>query len=250
MDETTRAVLNEVKAFYKTHNEIKESHGMEHINIVFSHAQKALSAQIPLLSSEKSMKVLVASLLHDVDDKKYFPSHKKYENSIEIMTNVRIPDFQQEDILQIISFVSCSTNRNSVPDVVSENDAYWMLIPRWCDRLDAVGTRGVIRCYQYSKEAGRPLSSESSPKPKNESDIWNYATPERFERYEGDSSDMISHYYDKLLHVARPPPDMVRNSYLQDMATKSSQELIQVCLKYAKSGNIYEIEAYINSLSL
>jgi uncharacterized protein len=109
-----------------------------------------------------------------------------------------------------------------------------------------VGKIGVVRCYQYNSEHNHPLCSENSPCPKREEEVWQLATPERFEEYDGSSSDMISHYYDKLLHVARPPPQIVRNSYLEKQAQASSKELVEVCLRYGRSGKVDE--EYIRSL--
>ena len=59
---------------------------------------------------------------------------------------------------------------------------------------------------------------------------------------------MISHYYDKLLHVARPPPEIVRNKYLEDMAKDSSKELVEVCLRFGETGVVDE--DYILSLEM
>ena len=69
------------------------------------------------------------------------------------------------------------------------------------------------------------------------------ASPDRFENYLRDSvngvdDDMISHYYDKLLHVARPPPDIVRNSYLEEAAEESARELVHVCLRFGETGRV------------
>jgi uncharacterized protein len=51
---------------------------------------------------------------------------------------------------------------------------------------------------------------------------------------------MISHYYDKLLHVARPPKDSVRNHYLEEQAEKRVAPLIEVCLRFGGSGIVDE----------
>ena len=242
----TQNVLEMVEAFYHEHTEIKESHGISHIKAVLDHAQKAVRSHSPPLSSTQSLQVLVAAVLHDIDDRKYFPTHTKYENAVQIMTEVKLPKKSQAVILELISYVSCSENRNSVPRIVSDTDAYWMLIPRWADRLEAVGKIGVVRCYQYNSERNHPLCSENSPCPQNEEEVWQLAAPERFEAYDGSSSDMISHYYDKLLHVSRPPPEIVRNSYLEKQAEASSKELVEVCLRYGRSRHVDE--AYIRSL--
>jgi len=67
--------------------------------------------------------------------------------------------------------------------------------------------------YQYNRHAGAPLSVDTTPRPATQEEVWRHATEERFEEYQasgGGSLSMIDHYYDKLLHVARPPPRLAR----------------------------------------
>ena len=146
-------------------------------------------------------------------------------------------------VLEMIELVSASKNGNTVPQWIKESDKYFYLIPRWSDRLEAVGKRGVLRCYQYNVEKGDLLYSESSPRPQSVDEVWEAAKPERFEEYQrsgGHSADMISHYYDKLLHIARPPKESVRNAYLEDAADQGVKPLLEVCLHYGKTGSIDE----------
>ena len=227
-----------VESFYESHTEIKESHGWNHIAAVLDHSKKAITVHKPPLSERQAMLVLVAALLHDVDDHKYFS--KSSQNAIDIMVQAELDNDAQESIMEIISLVSCSVNRNNVPDSIRTSGEYWRLIPRWADRLEAAGAKGVLRCFQYNKENGQALSSEHSPRAASEAEVWEFARPERFANYNGDSTDMISHYYDKLLHVACPPSDIVRNVYLEQQAQNSSKELVEVCLRFGKTGVVDE----------
>jgi len=247
-DITVRRVREKVEAFYQQHIEIKESHGLKHVLAVVEHAQKAIHVHLPPLSFLDSRKVLVAALLHDVDDDKYFPNNEYSENARAIMTSVNLDETMQSDVVELISYVSCSKNKNHVPEIVVEDESYWKLIPRWSDRLEAVGSVGVVRCYQYTCENGALLSSIQSPRARTIKEVWEYASPERFEAYDGNSTDMISHYYDKLLHIARPPANIVRNSYLETAALESSRELMNICLQYGQTGVVDE--EYIKSLSV
>jgi uncharacterized protein len=250
-------ITRELERFYKEHPEIKESHGLVHVMAVYHHAYKAVKVHQPPLSSRKSMEIQVAAFLHDVDDSKYFSLNPMdpYPNAAKLMTAAFVPESSRQLILEMISLVSASVNGNHVPEYIknadkdSDNNLYHLLIPRWSDRLEAVGAIGVIRCYQYNQEKERPLWSETSPRPKTVQEMWDFALPERFERYmskEPVADDMISHYYDKLLHVARPPPDSVRNPYLERKAAESCEELIEVCLRFGRTGVVDE--EYIQSL--
>ena len=237
-------VLNRTKRFYKNRPEIKPSHGWnDHVSIVYNHAAKAIACHQPPLSATQALQVKVASLLHDVDDQKYFPENSDYENARAIMKDSDVPTEIQDGILEMIRLVSCSANGNHVPQTIIDSGDYYKLITRWSDRLEAVGAMGVVRCYQYSQENGRPLSSPQSPRAQTAADVWEYATQDRFDAYQargGSSADMISHYYDKLLHVACPPRELVRNTYLERMAEESATELVEVCIRFGKTGIVDE----------
>jgi uncharacterized protein len=242
----------ELERFYKERPEIKESHGVVHAMAVYRHACKAVEVHQPPLSSRQAMEIKIAAMLHDVDDSKYFSLNPMdpYPNAANIMTAARVPESSRPIILEMISLVSASVNGNQVPEFINNgDDLYHLLIPRWSDRLEAVGAIGVVRCYQYNQEKGRPLWSETSPRPKTVQEMWAMALPERFEMYmstEPRADDMISHYYDRLLHVAQPPPDIVRNQYLETEAEDSCEELIEVCLRFGRTGAVDE--EYIQSL--
>lgn len=249
-----RRVHSAVAAFYQRHFEIDASHGWPHVVRVYQHTVCALQ-QVggPSVSTVLQRQVLLASLLHDVDDSKYFACNNDYENARALLKEAMVPETYVTPILEMISYVSCSKNGNQVPFTVikdSAEDDWVRLYPRWADRIEAVGARGVVRCYQYNRERGLPLCSDASPRAVTEEQVWALATPERFERYQsssgGSSTDMISHYYDKLLHVACPPRSIVRNAYLEQTLQESAAELIQVCLRYGRTGQVDE--AYIQSL--
>jgi len=248
VDSTKRAL----EGFYKNNPQIKESHGLSHILAVHAHTSKAIECISPPLSPNTSMEIQLASLLHDVDDHKYFPNphythdddikteYHLYPNAKQILSSIgHIPPQSRTRILSMISWVSCSFNGNTTPPSIKESSHYHLLIPRWSDRLEAIGARGVVRSYRYNREQSLPLSSPSSPRATNPEEVWKLATPERFESYRtsgGESDDMISHYYDKLLHVAMPPRDIVRNDYLEGMGRESADELVEVCLRFGRTG--------------
>lgn len=245
-------VLELIEKFYKDHREIKASHGISHVMAVYHHAIKAIQChKHPTITLISSMEIQIATLLHDVDDEKYFPKPSiPYQNARNILSapSLKLSQESIDNILYMIQLVSCSSNGNSVPDEIIKNESYHLLIPRWSDRLEAVGRIGVVRCYQYNRENDRPLYSELSPKATTQEQVWEFANPQRFIEYQSSGGrksvnggeDMISHYYDKLLHVSRPPRDIVRNSYLEEMAESSSQVLVEVCIRFGKSGFVDE----------
>ena len=299
---TTR-IWQAIRIFYQHHAEvIQESHGLRHVEEVHAHAHSAIESfvsEVPppntihhngdtlsYLSETERMEIEVAALLHDVDDTKYFPLQEQhcdesntidekpmlrllYPNAVQLMHEARIPATSYHPILGMIDLVSCRKNGNHVPAWIITTGAYQVLIPRWSDRIEAVGARGVVRCYQYNHEHQFPLCTPGlSPRPTTVEELWTkYATPERFAQYirrgttkkDKDNinldnldseipidNSMIGHYYEKLLHVACPPKQSIRNEYLEDKLQNSAKELIEVCMRYGKTGRVDE--DYICSL--
>jgi uncharacterized protein len=264
MNETTRSGIVETwlslafeatRAFYQKHSEIKASHGWDHVSRVYEHSRNAVIAitqQQPhrVLSSTESMEIHLAALLHDVDDVKYVPGHDTFQNARRIINDCGVPASSLEKIVDIISWVCCSKNGNRIPEPIQMSGEYHRLIPRCADRLEAAGAVGVVRSYQYNQENGQPLFSTESPRARTVDQVWELATPERFEAYlkgGGKSTDMISHYYDKLLHIARPQSILVRNPYLEEKEKESSNELVEVCVRFGKTGEVDE--QFIQNLS-
>ena len=158
-----------------------------------------------------------------------------------------------DDVVRMIDWVSCSKNGNACPEAArTQPELLW---PRWADRLEAAGEIGVARCYMHNCHAGAPLSVESTPRPATEAEAFALATEERFAEYQrsgGNSDSMMDHYFDKLLQVARPPVDLVRNAYLEAKAAERAAPLLKICLSYGATGEVPvdEIEAIITKLGL
>mmetsp|Transcript_1958 Transcript_1958/g.4318 ORF Transcript_1958/g.4318 Transcript_1958/m.4318 type:complete len:276 (-) Transcript_1958:169-996(-) len=220
---------------------IPESHGYGHALRVLGHAEQAMQASSRDLSAAQRLSVSLASLLHDVDDRKYFPKNPKGEfpNAKRIMLDAGAEAEVVEDALAMIALVSCSKNGNSVPpEAHSRPELLW---PRWADRLEATGEIGAVRCWQYNEELGRDAFTSSTPRPRSEAEVWELATPERFEKYQasgGQSASMIDHYFDKLLRVARPPTEVLHNDYFEAEMVRRVAPLVQVCLAFGETGEV------------
>jgi hypothetical protein len=60
-----------------------------------------------------------------------------------------------EDAVKMIDLVASSKNGNSIPEeALVRPELLWV---RYCDRLEALGTIGVVRCYQYNCEKNKNL---------------------------------------------------------------------------------------------
>ena len=62
--------------------DIDDSHGAGHAAAVLRHAESAVAAAAPPLPESRALAVRLAALLHDADDRKYFPDTcKTYANA-------------------------------------------------------------------------------------------------------------------------------------------------------------------------
>jgi uncharacterized protein len=228
MDIILQRVQIELKSFYHNNPQIPESHGFGHAMAVFQHAARAVEACSPPLSSETAIQVQIAALLDDVDDEKYFPNNQ-FLHTKTILQKAQVPSEYWECILFMSRLVSCSKNGNRIPESIIQSGNYHLLIPRWADRLEAVGLQGVWRCFQYTQEQQRPLWSKHTPRPQTADEVWALATPGRFQAYQdrgGTSEDMISHYYDKLLvRIFMQMPKLTQNLYSHSMLDSILRDL-------------------------
>lgn len=257
----SKHVLSRARELLQEHcsaHGVDDSHGVNHAECVLQHTKRALGAAKEPISEPRTLSVLLAALLHDADDHKYFgkASSKALAHASRIMEEAGASTLGPSvipDALTSISLVSCSANGNSCPDEIRAQPE--MLWPRWADRLEASGEIGVARCFLHNKKDGAPLAVDSTPRPKTADEVFALATEERFSNYQergGSSDSMLDHYYDKLIQVSRPPPELVRNEYLQDEAGKRVEPLLSVLLAYGETGEVplQAIEGIVKKLGL
>jgi len=174
-------------------------------------------------------------LLHDADDRKFFPTNSNYENLRKIIYDQ--PDQVINLTIRMVELVSSSANADSVPpDVIGKE---WMLIPRFADRIEAIGLIGVERCYQYNKTKAQPLYLIETPKVNSEEEIWTIATEERYNSYVGKSKSMMCHYYDKLLRLGM---FQTVNSYLYKISRERNYVTIRFVLYFSSLDNMTETD--------
>lgn len=216
----TKGCINEykekTKALFDEHN-VCESHGYLHAVSVMNNAIQALQYQDYGLSQRTNEMVVLAALLHDVDDKKFFPHHTNNEN-VRLILHDKHPKFV-ESVIEMINLVSCRDNGNKLVDDL------WKLIPRYADRLEALGINGIERCYQYTMTIGNPLILESTPRPKTIVEAFKFANDRMLHHYKGQSLSMIDHYYDKLLHLGTFP-------LINDWLSLKASETIDIMAKF------------------
>lgn len=207
--------------FLKT-SKVDKCHGIDHAWKVYEHA--CIAIQLENLSPSERAAIVLAALLHDADDRKFFPKSVDFQNARSICRDVA-PELEIL-VIRMISRVSCSKNGNR------SDPTPWLLIPRWCDRIEALGEMGIWRCYVYSMENQRPMMVPEDRLPTSREHLKELANPERFEIYlksKGTcSASFIGHFYDKLLHLAVP----TGNRYLDEKLAEGHEVLVQFLLKF------------------
>lgn len=200
-----------------------DSHNYEHAIAVMTHAHKATDVEETKLSPIEKRAILLAALLHDADDKKFFPKHLHNQNARFILQHETI-EFT-ECVIEMINLVSYSSNGDSILNVKQK----WKLIPRYADRIESLGLIGIERCYQYTQTIGNPLILDTTPRPKLLEEL--YLIPRVH------SNSMIDHYYDKLLHIGNFP---INNQYLNSMAKEKTQIMYQFVLDFVNQPETYD----------
>jgi len=211
-------------------NNISICHGITHAKKVLENAINALDTSSYNINNIEKEYVLLASLLHDADDRKFFPSHLQNENLRNVLYDKS--DEYVDFVIYLVNMVSCSKNGDTILESVIGKE--WQLIPRYADRLEAIGIIGIERCFIYNKKINMKLFTENTPRPKTEEEIWKIASIERYSKYNGKSDSMIDHYYDKLLRSTYFP---IRNEYFDNECNIRRKQLIHFILKFGE-GNI------------
>lgn len=214
---------------------VDSGHSLGHALIVMRHAEQALKCEEWLTEPIRDC-VLFAAFLHDADDEKFFghsssEGPNNYPNAREIIqrTNLEFPDLHLdiELVVQMISLVSASKNKNSKVEPGKE----FMLLPRWCDRLEAIGQIGLDRAIGYAKHIGNPMVTPDTPIVTNDEDLHRVAPYSRFLAYQGQSASVIDHIYDKILHIGLRPEDTT-NQYLLRVSSERTQIIKDFVFNY------------------
>ena len=82
------------------------------------------------------------------------------------------------------------------------------------------------------------MSADTTPRCRTKEEVWANVTPDRFENYmrTKTSDSMMDHYFDKLLQIALFDKSTVANEFLCSEADRRVDPLVQVCIKYGKTG--------------
>jgi uncharacterized protein len=239
--------INKLNDIFIKHN-VCQSHGIAHAINVFNNAYNALT-ESDISFYDKKL-IYIASLLHDADDYKFFKNHGEYKNLKTIMTDCGHSQEDIEIVIKMVDLVSASKNGDNIPKDLPE----WYVIPRYADRLEAIGLIGIIRCYQYNLTINAKIYDENTPIIYSRDNIIKYIedneNKKRYLNYNGKSASMIDHFYDKLLHITFFP---IKNEYLDAKCNGSREVLLDFLIYFAickTKNNCFtydDIQSFINN---
>lgn len=155
--------------------------------------------------------IITSCYLHDVVDKKLFSN---IENQINKVRNLLADNqYNNNEIDEIIDIItSISYNNGQYKELTSLNS----MIVRDADRLDALGSLGIIRTIEYGHSKNRQFYDENNLKYENNHLTFNQST-----------DTTLSHFYDKLLKL--------EDLMLTTEGKKIAKERMKVIQQFLKS---------------
>ena len=181
----------------------------------------------------ESKNIVIAGLLHDVNDRKINPDPEEKDTK-RIIKFIGM-ESSMKDILTMIHLVSYSKQMNTIDQVIPCKT--YQLIPRYADRIEALGWIGLIRSYQYTTQEGKPLINDEDPIYSSRDDMIAEGK-KRILTYDGTSTSMISHIYDKIINIPLDPKTCERidtgSTYLNQQMEKRLGEVIRFLTMLSK----------------
>lgn len=127
-------------------------------------------------------RLLLISLLHDVDDKKFFAG-EEYPHAKAIMEKCDIAIEEQAEVIAAIKDISFKGSDSHSPSSIEGK------IVQDADRLDALGAIGIARTFAYGGNKNRCIYDPSNKAKEGMNE----------EEYRANAGSSINHFYEKLL---------------------------------------------------
>ncbi len=199
--EQNQVILNAIK-YIKTFF-VGESSGHD-----YEHSIRVYNLALRLATNEKadSFIVSLASILHDVDDRKLSPNTSSNKNNArEFLKSQNIDNETSSKVIEIIEEVSFKGKDSVVPKTIESKCV------QDADRLDAIGAIGVARAFAYGGNHNRKMYDPEIPPKANQSE----------KEYYNNNSTTINHFYEKLLLLK----DMLNTEAAKEIARKRHEYL-------------------------
>ncbi|TNY23038.1 hypothetical protein DMC30DRAFT_348010 [Rhodotorula diobovata] len=207
LDRAHRVLAEAEQLARKHHAQYDPSHDFLHVTRVRGLAL-SIARSLPGHPRVDLVVVHLASLFHDLLDKKYLPRDKPVPSAREHLapfwsafSQDQVADEQRRLVERVVENVSYS---KEVKRIAEGGQAEWHLtcLELHCvqdaDKLDAMGAFGIMRCSAYSALTNRPLYLPPSPSPSSPASA-DDAAPQQQQQQQDNSA--IAHFHDKLFHL-------------------------------------------------
>lgn len=225
------AILQALEALFAD-SDAGTDHGYAHAIAVMNHA--ICAADELKLKPKRKYAVMLAALLHDADDRKFFKT-ANYANARRIMVEDGVDNAIIDLVIEMIDLVSMSKHGNNIYNVES-----WKLIPRYADRIEAIGREGLRRCLIFNLRRGQPLYLPDTPRVTTLDALSVVAAP-RFADYVSGRNPRISlidHCIDSLVH--RHVHTGI--AYFDQIIEERIGAIHEVIFQFGRNGTITEAE--------
>jgi len=222
--------VNEYRKIVENNPKIDAGHSVNHVKKVEDLTRRALQEFLGMDSNHESiqmwlmdhpreslevsvdvtLRVAIASLLHEVGDAKTVLDgavRPKAEIISEVLNRVMAdyPSYSDEmrlDIINMIDLCSASKWGDRIPD----GTKLYQLLPRWADRQEATGVIGIVRCLTYSyvkRNKGYPLCQNGDHFPTTQKELERVAPYSRWVAYSNGVNSVSGweHLQDKIRHI-------------------------------------------------
>lgn len=230
-------------------------HGMDHIFSVLSNAKQMISCNKDLTPEQITI-ISLASILHDVDDHKFFENTSNAKN---ILQNSDY-SFLAEEVLFCIECVSYSSNRNEHPKFVpfvfdkygfdrcyhretgqlADKDL-WILYPRFADRLEAID---LERALEFGRSRNRQDFNHFTPILLSESDFNKIDFDEMERKYisrnckaHPEHNTSMDHVYEKCMNLYKM---QTSNLWCESEKSKKHIQLKNDIMKFWKNATLMQ----------
>ena len=143
----------------------------------------------------------LSAILHDLDDHKYKETKSDKMEAEEFLIEMNYPKDKIKRVIYVIENISFNKQLETLQwdfftglTNVDKNMPLELQIAMDADRLDAIGSIGIIRCLEFSRKIGNDVFDSKIP-------IRNEMSPEQYRSKE--KSTAINHMYEKLVHICK-----------------------------------------------
>lgn len=152
----------------------------------FEHIKRTVNNALKLIKKEGGDEriIIPACYLHDCVDRKLFDDIDYQISKIKNLLSKYYNNFEISEIIDIITSISFNNNNYKTLSTLNA------MIVRDADRLDAIGSIGIIRTIEYGNSLHRKFYEDDNLKKCDGKIIFNKST-----------NTTLSHFYDKLLKL-------------------------------------------------